>query len=63
MNRPLWPTVSLFRPQDEELSTENRLTIQTHRLLSLLGAVLVASVGTLYAVTNPQATDPAWARA
>jgi PAS domain S-box-containing protein len=33
-----------------------------HRLLSVLGAVLVVAFGPLYAVSNPDAVDPLWAR-
>jgi len=53
---------SLFRPADEALSQETQAQVQLYRFLSLLGAVLTVVVDTLYAASNPEAVDPAWAR-
>jgi len=54
--------VSSFRPQDNQLPEAVRSQVQVHRLLSVLGAVLVVAFGPLYAVSNPNAVDPLWAR-
>ncbi len=62
MTRLLSDTSSLFRPTDERLSQETQAQVQLYRFLSLLGAVLIVGLGTLYAASNPDATDPAWAR-
>lgn len=53
---------SIFRPEDADLSPEERSQIQDFRLLTLLGAILILLFGPLYAVTNPEAVDPTWAR-
>ncbi len=59
----LWQQItSIFRPEDADLSPEERSRIQDFRLLTLLGAVLILLFGPLYAATNPEAVDPIWAR-
>lgn len=53
---------SLFRPEDEDFSPKMKSDIQFHRLLCLLGAVLVLLLGSLYAAYNPTAYNSLWAR-
>lgn len=43
-------------------SNKKRAQVRTHRLLSVLGAVFVPVLGTLFAAAHPGATDPTWAR-
>ncbi|MFB6230155.1 MAG: sensor histidine kinase [Salinibacter sp.] len=62
MSTALLGTLSVFRPSGMGLSREVRSKIATHRLLSLLGAFFVLLFGPLYAVSNPSAVDPVWAR-
>ncbi|WP_103027665.1 PAS domain-containing sensor histidine kinase [Salinibacter altiplanensis] len=59
----LWQQiVSIFHPDDVDLSREEQSRIQDFRLLTLLGAVLILLFGPLYAAANPGAIDPVWAR-
>lgn len=51
-----------FDSPADGLSEARRFRIQVHRLASLVGACLVLAFGPLYAVSNPEATDPLWAR-
>lgn len=53
---------SIFRPEDEDLSSERRSQVEFYRILSLLGFLLVPLFGVLYEIANPEATDPVWAR-
>ena len=53
-------TISLFRPDDAVLSREEKAQLELHRLLSLLGAVVIFLFGLLYEVSNPNAVDPMW---
>lgn len=62
MTRVLLQTSSPFRPEDETLPPEVKSQVQLHRLLTLMGTVLVPAFGLLYATANPLAEDPAWAR-
>jgi PAS domain S-box-containing protein len=52
---------SLFRPSSDASSSTERM-IQRHRLLALLGAILVLALGALYDATNANAVTSAWAR-
>lgn len=54
--------LSLFRSDGEDLSPRVRFQVQSHRLLSLLGALLVPGFGLIYGIEHPGATDPMWAR-
>lgn len=54
--------VSAFRPSGLGISREVQSEIAIHRLLSLLGALLILLFGPLYANSNPGAVDPVWAR-
>ena len=58
----LAPVLSLFRPPGDNLSSSTETAVQYHRLLSLLGAILVLALGALYDATNPAGPNPAWAR-
>ena len=62
MSSAFFRVLSTLRPEDSTLSRETRSQVQIHRLLSLLGAVFVPLFGPLYAVANPGAVDPTWAR-
>ncbi len=53
---------SALQPRADHLSQETRVQVQIHRLLSLLGAGFVVGFGPLYALSNPGAVDPLWAR-
>lgn len=53
---------SLFRPEDEALSLEKRSQVALHRVLTLLGAVLIPFFGLLHTISSPEATDPMWTR-
>ena len=48
--------------RDDRLPEEARSQLRVHRLLTLFGAALVVLFGPLYAVSNPDAVDPLWAR-
>lgn len=52
----------LLRPTGEDLSPETKAQIRLHRLLSLLGALLVPLFGALHAAATPRAIGPTWAR-
>lgn len=62
MSHAFFDALAVFRPSEAGFSRELKAQIQIHRLLSLLGAILVPLFGPLYAVANPEAIDPAWAR-
>lgn len=62
MSRLFFRVFRIFRPSDEDLSREAKSLVQSHRLLSLLAALLVPFFGGLYDLSNPEATDPMWAR-
>lgn len=62
MTQLLLQTSSPFRPTDPNLSSETKSLVQFHRVLTLLGMVLVPAFGLLYAVYNPLSVDPVWAR-
>lgn len=51
-----------MRSNKKSLSERRAVRVQLYRLLCLLGAALILLFGILYEWTNPQATDPAWAR-
>lgn len=55
-------TLSLLRPKTEHFSERLKAEVQIHRLLSILGMVLVPAFGLFYGLTNPDAVDPTWAR-
>ena len=57
---PTFP--QLFRPSDDALSVQEKTQVQAHRLLTVLGIVLVFLFGLLYEGTSPHAVDPMWAR-
>ena len=61
MLQTLTPLFSFFDPPSR-FSEEDRFQVRTHRLITLLGACFVLAFGPLYAVANPEATDPFWAR-
>lgn len=52
---------TLFRPDDEDLSVEEREQIQLYRLLTLLGILLLPLFG-LFTPPASGITDPMWAR-
>lgn len=60
MNSLLFWTSTLLRPDDDVFSSEERSEIQLHRLLTLLGAVLLLGYGFLYAVQNPMGATLVW---
>lgn len=62
MTQLLLQTSRPFRPTDPDLSSETKSLVQFHRVLTLLGVVLVPAFGLLYAVYNPLSVDPVWAR-
>lgn len=62
MSQTFFRVLSVFRPDDPDLSQEKRAQIQIHRVLSLVGVLLVPLFGPLYAIYNPEAIDPDWAR-
>lgn len=62
MSHAFFDALAIFRPSEAGLPPEQKAQIQVHRLLSLVGAVLVPLFGPLYAAANPGAVDPAWAR-
>lgn len=63
MNHSLFAKVlSVFDPEDDELSEESLSTIQLYRLLSGLGAILIPLFGLMRGVTHPEAIDPMWMR-
>ena len=62
MTEHLFFLSSVLRPQDDGFSEETQFRVQVHRLLVLLGAGLIVGFAPLYAVSNPNATDPLWAR-
>ncbi len=62
MPQVLLSLFSALRPRADRLAEETRFRLQMHRLLSLLGAVFIVAFGLLYALSNPEATDPLWAR-
>jgi len=49
---------SLLRPTGTALSSERKARIQIHRLLCVLGAILVPLFGLLYKLASPGAFDP-----
>lgn len=51
---------SVFRPADETLSSGRKLQVQVHRLLSLLGCVLISMFGVFHAPSVRAAADPVW---
>ena len=53
---------SILRPEDADLSLEDRSRTRDFRLLTLLGTVLILLFGPLYAAASPGALDPLWAR-
>lgn len=53
---------SALDPHARGLSEEDRFQVQIHRLASLTGACLILAFGPLYALSNPEATDPLWVR-
>lgn len=55
------PVHSLLRPGGD-LSSSIKTMIQRHRLLALLGAVLVLALGSLYDATSPEAVTSVGAR-
>ena len=55
------PARSLFRPDGDGAPSTQRM-IQRHRLLALLGTILVLGLGALYDATNPDAVTSAAAR-
>jgi PAS domain S-box-containing protein len=62
MARPFPDVFEFFRPDDETLSESARTEVQVHRLLSLLGCLLIGLFGPLYAVSAPGSVDPLWLR-
>lgn len=58
----LLQTFSLFRPTDERLSPTAKSQIHVHRLLSVLGAFLILTLGFLYPSHTSLAVDPIWVR-
>lgn len=52
---------SLFLPTDERLTPTAKSQIRLHRLLSLLGAFLILTLGFLYPSDNSLAVDSIWA--
>jgi PAS domain S-box-containing protein len=62
MPQVLLSLFSALRPRADRLAEETRFQVQMHRLFSLLGAVFIVAFGPLYALSNPEATDPLWAR-
>lgn len=57
-----FPFSSVFRPSDETLSSDANLQVQVHRVLSLLGVILIPLFGLFHAEPAPDAVDPLWAR-
>lgn len=55
------PPSSVLRPTDERLPPTAKSQIHLHRLLSLLGAVLILTLGFLYPSYTSLAVDPIWA--
>ncbi|MCS3678188.1 PAS domain S-box-containing protein [Salinibacter ruber] len=53
---------SLFRPDDDALSSREKAMVQTQRIFCLLGAVLVFLTGLLSTHTHPDATTLYWGR-
>lgn len=62
MAQSFFSLLSALRPQFDGLSEGVQFQVQIHRLASLAGACLVLAFGPLYALSNPGATDPLWAR-
>jgi len=62
MTGDLLSLFSALHSQSNRLSEEARFQVQMPRLLSLLGAGLVVGFTPLYALANPEATDPLWGR-
>ncbi len=55
------PARSLFH-SGGNLSSSRKTMIQRHRLLALLGSILVFALGSLYDATNPGAVTSVWVR-
>lgn len=62
MARPFPDVFEFFRSDDETLSEPERTEVQVHRLLSLLGCILIGLFGPLYSVSAPGSVDPLWLR-
>lgn len=50
--------LTVFWPSDSALTSEEKIQIQVHRLLSVLGAILVPLFGILYTIASPGAFHP-----
>lgn len=53
---------SIFRPSSAALPEETKSEIQIHRVMTVLGLILVPLFGVFYAWSSPQSIDPLWAR-
>jgi signal transduction histidine kinase len=62
MTASIFRSFTALRPDDPDLSDEERGRIQVYRLLCLLAALLIPAFGGFYEVVNPTAVDPLWAR-
>ena len=58
MVRPFPDVFAYFRPSDEALSETERTQVQMHRVLSVVGVVLVSLFGPLYSLADPGTVDP-----
>ncbi|WP_263786331.1 PAS domain S-box protein [Salinibacter grassmerensis] len=57
MTRASWSYQSFLWPDDAEFPVEKRSAVLLHRLLSLIGAVLMGLAGCLLAAVDPSAVD------
>lgn len=55
-------SLSYFRPDDEDLTPREKSQIQLHRILNLVGAVILPVFGLFRAFFTPEETDPLWIR-
>ncbi len=51
---------TLFQPDDDTLSQERKAQVQLHRMLSLIGVVVLPLFSFVYGASNPDALDPTW---